>query len=414
MPQAAAHFPLADADKCVKCALCLPHCPTYRETLDEGESPRGRIALMQGFATGALEITPQLTGHLDRCLACRACEAVCPAEVPYGKLIDAAREEFLRHGHREPRLARVFAGVMRHPALLNYLHWVLWLAQRLSLHRLAYLLPHGKRLARLLPSLARPHRWRGLNAPSGAPVGQAELFLGCVARITQPTVTEASIRLLNALGYTVRIPESQGCCGALDQHAGRRAQAETLARKNLDAFAANGALLHTASGCGATLAEYPRLTDDPRAAAFSARVRDISDLLLHAPQLSQIQFKPWQARALVHSPCTLKNVLKTDKSVVECLRRIPELSVEALPASTACCGAAGSYVMNEPDTADRLADKIIAAVEKSLPTVLVTSNVGCALHLQAALKRRGLDIPLLHPLEILARQLPGTASVAAL
>ena len=57
MHQASTAFPLADADKCVKCALCLPHCPTYRESLDEGESPRGRIALMQGFATGALDIT---------------------------------------------------------------------------------------------------------------------------------------------------------------------------------------------------------------------------------------------------------------------------------------------------------------------------------------------------------------------
>src|SRR5579863_2764734 len=107
-------FPLAEADKCVKCALCLPHCPTYRVTLDEGESPRGRIALMQGLATGALEASPRLEAHLDHCLGCRACEAVCPAEVPYGKLIDATRLELRRRGHGERLGVRLFAFVMRH------------------------------------------------------------------------------------------------------------------------------------------------------------------------------------------------------------------------------------------------------------------------------------------------------------
>src|SRR5579859_3655762 len=115
-------FPLADADKCVKCALCLPHCPTYRVTLDEGESPRGRIALMQGLATGALDATPRLAAHLDHCLACRACEAVCPAEVPYGRLIDSARQVLTSRGRGEPLGARAFASLMSQPALQRLTH----------------------------------------------------------------------------------------------------------------------------------------------------------------------------------------------------------------------------------------------------------------------------------------------------
>ncbi|MGH8370940.1 MAG: 4Fe-4S dicluster domain-containing protein, partial [Gammaproteobacteria bacterium] len=109
MPITFPDFPLADADKCVKCALCLPHCPTWRETRNEAESPRGRIALMQGFATGALEITPRLAAHLNQCLGCRACEAVCPAEVPYGKLIDAAHATLQTQGQHEGWLARALA-----------------------------------------------------------------------------------------------------------------------------------------------------------------------------------------------------------------------------------------------------------------------------------------------------------------
>ncbi len=409
-------FPLADADKCVKCALCLPHCPTYRDSRDEGDSPRGRIALMQGFATGALEITPALTGHLDRCLACRACEAVCPAEVPYGRLIDAARSQLIRHGHRESMLVRLFAVCMRHPVLLYLMHLKLWCMQQLGLLKLAFMSRRLRRLARMLPPLAAPRSWPLAYGTSQAGKREVQLFLGCVARITQPQVMHATIRMLNALGYSVRIPEGQTCCGALDQHAGRTAQASALAMRNLDAFSIDTAMpvLHTASGCGATLGEYPSLVSDPRSAGFSARSRDICAFLAGQEQLERIKFKPLPASVVLHSPCTLINVLKTDKAVAELLRRIPELRLVILPYSTGCCGAAGSYVMSEPEIADRLADGIAAAVKKAHPDILVTSNVGCSLHLRAALQRHGLDIPLLHPLELLAQQLPDDSDAGAI
>jgi len=416
MLQVSTDFPLADADKCVKCALCLPHCPTYRDSRDEGESPRGRIALMQGFATGALDITPALTGHLDRCLACRACEAVCPAEVPYGKLIDAAREQLVRHGHQETRMVRLLAVCMRHPVLLRCMHVLMWLTQLLGLHKLAFMSPRLQRLAKMLPTVAIPHRWKPAYRPSHGGQQEVELFLGCIARITQPQVMRASIQLLIALGYSVRIPEGQTCCGALDQHAGRAVQASALALKNLDAFSDDAAMpvLNTASGCGATLGEYPSLVTDARAAAFSNRSQDISAFLAGQEQLKHIKFKPLPVSVLLHSPCTLKNVLKADKAVAELLRCIPELKLEILPNSTGCCGAAGSYVMSEPEIADRLADNIVAAVKKVHPAILVTSNVGCSLHLRAALQCHGLDIPLLHPLELLAKQLPDDSDVSAI
>lgn len=418
MLQPLPNFPLADADKCVKCALCLPHCPTYLDTLDEGESPRGRIALMQGFATGALEITPRLAAHLDHCLACRACEVVCPAEVPYGKLIDAARLELRRRGHGEPLKSLAFAHAMRGKNHRRFVRVVMRFSERIGLT--AFVAKSGptglRRLAKLLPVMPKPRHWKPAYIPRTKSGQSVSLFLGCIADITQPQVSAAAIGVLNALGIEVQIPPSQGCCGALDQHAGRTDQAAKLVRKNLDAFNtdANVPLLNTASGCGATLGEYTLLTNDPRAKAFSARSCDISSFLIHTQQLSHIQFKPWNATVLVHSPCTLKNVLRTDKAVVELLRCIPELRVETLPASTGCCGAAGSYVLNEPETADRLADHIVASVDKIRPAVLVTSNVGCALHLQAALQRHGLDIQLLHPVEVLARQLPDQADAQTL
>src|SRR5579859_2400894 len=403
-------FPLADADKCVKCALCLPHCPTYRVTLDEGESPRGRIALMQGLATGALDATPRLAAHLDHCLACRACEAVCPAEVPYGKLIDAARLELGRQGLGEPAGARVFAFFMTRPLLRRVSHRLLWWSGRLGL---TGFLRRSKGLGsaalrrrlELLPEVTKPRAWRKEYQPRAGSRTSASLFLGCVADITQPKVSAAAVLMLNALGVELRLPKHQGCCGALDQHAGRKAAAERLARKNLEAFSGSEAIVGTASGCLATLKDYPEILGS-YAGDFAERVQDVSEFIARHPRLHKIEFHSWKAKALVQTPCTLRNVLKTGASVPELLQRIPKLQVDSLPASLGCCGAAGSYMLTQAEQADAFAAEFAEAIAQRKPDVLVSSNVGCALHLAAALKRRGLDIPVMHPVEILAKQLP--------
>ncbi|HEY3643817.1 MAG TPA: (Fe-S)-binding protein [Gammaproteobacteria bacterium] len=400
-------FPLADADKCVKCALCLPHCPTYRVSKDEGESPRGRIALMQGMATGKLEISPALEAHLDQCLACRACEAVCPAEVPYGKLIDAARRELRDHGHGEPLKARLFAFFMRGTGRLHLLQGLLRFADRSGIH--ALLLKSGpaslKRLIRLMPAVPKPRRWDAVYAPRKSSGATVQLFLGCVADISQPQVTASAIAVLNALGVEVQIPKSQGCCGALDQHAGRSAKAAELARRNLKAFTGEAPILGTASGCTASLVEYPQVAG-PDAKGFSGRVQDLASWLAADPAVLRIEFKDWDTLALVQAPCTQRNVLKTEKAGFELLKLIPGLKLKAIPASMGCCGAAGSYMLTEPERADAFADAYADYIQGQKAGLLITSNVGCAMHLRAALLRKGIRIPVLHPVEVLALQLP--------
>ncbi|HEY1772541.1 MAG TPA: (Fe-S)-binding protein [Gammaproteobacteria bacterium] len=400
-------FPLADADKCVKCALCLPHCPTYRVSKDEGESPRGRIALMQGLVTGKLELTPRVEAHLDQCLACRACEAVCPADVPYGKLIDAGRAELRRRGHSEPLKARLFAFFMRSPARVHFLQGLLKLADRSGLS--GFMLKSGpaplRRLARLMPILPKPRRWDPAYGPRKAREEKVSLFLGCVADIAQPQVTASAIAVLNAIGVEVLIPKSQGCCGALDQHAGRADKAARLARTNMTAFVGDTPILGTATGCTASLVDYEQIAG-PEAKGFAARVEDISAWLARDTILPKVEFKPWNARALVQAPCTQRNVLKSEKSAFDLVKLIPGLVVKPIPASLGCCGAAGSYMLTEPEKADAFANAYAAHIQEQKAELLITSNVGCALHLRAALVRRGVRIPVLHPIEVLALQLP--------
>jgi glycolate oxidase iron-sulfur subunit len=362
---------------------------------------------MQGLVTGKLELTPRVEAHLDQCLACRACEAVCPADVPYGKLIDAGRAELRRRGHSEPLKARLFAFFMRSPARVHFLQGLLKLADRSGLS--GFMLKSGpaplRRLARLMPILPKPRRWDPAYGPRKAREEKVSLFLGCVADIAQPQVTASAIAVLNAIGVEVLIPKSQGCCGALDQHAGRADKAARLARTNMTAFVGDTPILGTATGCTASLVDYEQIAG-PEAKGFAARVEDISAWLARDTILPKVEFKPWNARALVQAPCTQRNVLKSEKSAFDLVKLIPGLVVKPIPASLGCCGAAGSYMLTEPEKADAFANAYAAHIQEQKAELLITSNVGCALHLRAALVRRGVRIPVLHPIEVLALQLP--------
>ncbi|HXG28475.1 MAG TPA: (Fe-S)-binding protein [Nevskiales bacterium] len=408
-------FPLADADLCVKCGLCLPHCPTYRLSRDEGDSPRGRIALMQGLATGLIGPGARLEAHLDGCLTCRSCEAVCPAQVPYGRLIDAGRAELARLRPARSRLTRILGTVLANRALRRGIGWLLWLyrASRLqALVRRLHLLGAGPlaRLESLLPSLPAPLGWKAFYPAIGTRQGAVTLFVGCVGELAERQALADGITLLTRLGYEVRVPPAQTCCGALHLHNGLPAQARDLARRNLAALADDSvAVVGSSSGCTATLREYAELL--PAAADFGRRVEDIGVFLTHAQGWERLRFRPLALTVAVHEPCTLRNVLKGAGAAHALLARIPGLRLRPLAYGTGCCGAAGSYFLTQADTADRLAADMLASVMADPPDALVSSNVGCALHLSARLRRDGRPLPVLHPVSLLVRQLePGRAA----
>lgn len=414
---AESRFPLADADLCVKCGLCLPHCPTYQISQDEGDSPRGRIALMQGLVTGLIGSSTRLETHLDGCLACRACEAVCPAEVPYGRLIDAGRAELARQQPSRSRLTRWMGTVLTHAVLRRGLGWVLWLYQISGLQHLirtGRVLGRGRlsRLESLLPPLTRPAGWQPLYPAIGDCHGRVALFIGCVSDLAERQALLDSITLLNRLGYEVQVPSSQTCCGALHQHNGMPTRAQSLAARNLSAFDQEAmAIVGTSSGCSATLREYDQLLPAASTKDFTARVQDISRFLVEARGWERLRFRPLAQTVAVHEPCTLRNVLKTSTAVYALLSKIPELRVQALADNARCCGAAGSYFLTEPDTADQLAAKKLMAIAQSKPDWLVSSNVGCALHIGAALRRSGHPLRVLHPVSLLVRQLEPAPAV---
>ncbi|MEE8342702.1 MAG: heterodisulfide reductase-related iron-sulfur binding cluster [Gammaproteobacteria bacterium] len=410
---------LSATDQCVMCGLCLPHCPTYEETRDEGESPRGRIALMQALQAGTLKDNARLALHLERCLGCRACEAMCPSQVPFGALMDQARQVLHNNNVGSKRwLHRVIAdGLVSHPERLRVATRLLRFYQRSGLRFLArrsglLSLLGAQRLDQLLPDLAPVGRWRSYYPAVTAERGQVALFLGCIAQMVDTETHTSAIRILNQFGYGVHIPQGQSCCGALQQHDGRLQAARRLAQTNLIAFQnlEVDAILSTASGCGAQLAEYSRMGfAEPRlaqqAAAFSGRVQDISAFLAGMDWPAGVEFAPLPARVAVHEPCTLRNVLKQGNAPHRLLQCIPEIELLSIADKGDCCGAAGSYFLTQPGMADRLLKHRLDALEKVRPDLVTTANVGCALYLQAGLRQRKLTLEVIHPVVLIDRQL---------
>ena len=398
----------SEADQCVKCGLCLPHCPTYIKTGDEGDSPRGRIALMQGFAEGHLPVSERLNFHLDRCLDCRACEKACPSRVQYDKLLVATRT-LMAESRPLTRGQRYGMSLITQPSKLKTLRSLLRFYQRSGLRALArhsglLKLLGIKRLEQILPTLPSTTALKALYPATGQQRGQVALFTGCLGMTLDQNTLLAAIRLLTLNGYQVHIPKTQACCGALHLHAGDHSQAQALAQQNIAAFDSTqmDALIYLSSSCGATLNEYSQHHDIK---GFAIPLMDINHFLSQIEWNPTLHFDPLPQQIAVHEPCSQRNITGDLSSTITMLKRIPEVKLTALPDNKLCCGAAGSYMLSEAEMADSLRDDKLETLQKNQSKILVSANLGCALHLAAGIRDAGTRIEVLHPIELLARQL---------
>jgi glycolate oxidase iron-sulfur subunit len=302
---------LSATDRCVKCGLCLPHCPTFTLSGIEADSPRGRISLMQAMDSPDVNWSPGLFRYLDRCLECRACEAMCPSKVPFAQLMDTARTRMEAQRQRSLLgrwLRAAGLAMLTSPARLKLLGLGLGLYRRLGLQRLISRLPglpqSLRRLNRLLPAGHSAAAVPLLNAAETR--GTVDLFRGCIASLVDPHTLAAAQRLLQQLGYRVNVPARQACCGALHQHNGEPHAATRLAQHNRVAFGdSNNPILVTASGCAAQLLDYGTLYGET---GVSQRAGDILHFLL-AHERTALQFASLAQTVAVHIPCSHRNVL---------------------------------------------------------------------------------------------------------
>lgn len=391
---------------CVHCGICLPQCPTYRVLGNEMDSPRGRLYLMRAVAEGRLVPTPAFGRHLDLCLGCRACETACPSGVPFGRLLEATRAAVAAAAPARSPWTRLLLGLVADPARLGRLLGLARLYRHSGLGRLARasgLLGRMRRLAAadaLLPEARPAPPLPELIPARGRRRGRAGLLVGCVQRHLYPGVNRDTATLLSLAGWEVVVPGRQGCCGALDLHAGRletfRERARTLAAAfpdDLDVVVSN------AAGCGAAMKEYGHWLPDDRVGAFAGRVRDVSQVLVEA----ELPLGPLPLTATYHDACHLAHAQRVRREPRALLARIPGLRLVELADSDLCCGSAGVYNLVEPEVAGRLLALKVDRIAATGAGTVVAANPGCLLQIARGCRERGLAVEVVHPVELLAR-----------
>ena len=371
---------LEDADRCVHCGMCLPQCPTYVLSRSEGDSPRGRVTLMQGLAQGQLQPdNPTLRNHLQGCLGCRSCEVVCPARVPFGALIDRTREILTGRSPWSSRARERLFGPIRNLALRRRgVRRIGALAARAARALgIRHVLPRSTRLGRVLrhtaPSLVAAPR---LPTPVPGRAVDVRLFTGCMDAFFTGPDAAAAIELLEKLDLHVDVPIGQVCCGAIDQHLGRPVEASALLQANARAFSPGDTpIVVLDSGCEAQLREHA-------GSRWRERVTSLTGYLSRLP-LEDFAWHEAPVRIALHLPCTLRNVNRETAAITELFRRLPGVEVVAAVPPHNCCGAAGTAMLTQPEIADTLGRETLDALQGHVPDIIVSPNVGCSVHLRA-------------------------------
>ena len=402
-----------DLYKCVHCGLCLSSCPTYLVTGLETESPRGRIALMTAIHEDRAVLSPQIIPHMELCLQCRACEAVCPSGVPFGRLMETTREQIYVQ-KKEPLLRRlilnvVFHHVLPYPRRLYFIGGFLRIFQRLGMIQIMRKIP-GKigQLHTQLPSLSgnffKPSKES--FKPKGKPKFRVGLLSGCVMPMTHGSTMEAAIRVLVKNKCEVVVPEAQVCCGALNLHGGDKEQAKKMAKLNLRVFSeANiDAIIVTSAGCGSTMKEYHDLLKDDSeysdiAKVMSEKVKDISEFLVELP------LDPPKGNLGIsvtyQDPCHLAHAQRITDAPRQLLRSIPGVNLIEMNSVGTCCGAAGLYSTLQPEMSLTLQRKKVESVIQSNCEIMATGNPGCAIQLKNGLASVGSEVQVKHVVDLL-------------
>jgi glycolate oxidase iron-sulfur subunit len=403
---------IATADKilraCVHCGFCQATCPTYVLLGDELDSPRGRIYLIKEMLEQGAAATAEVVTHIDRCLSCLACMTTCPSGVHYMHLVDHAR------GHIEKTYERpLMDRLMR-----RFLAYVMPYPRRFRVAMVAGVL--GKPFAPLLAAiglkpLAAAARLAPLRAPGamtetgvhpaeGVSKARVALLAGCANEALAPSITQATIRLLNRHGVEVVVAPGAGCCGSLEHHIGREAGALAKARANTDAWTREiegeglDAILITISGCGTTVKDYGFMlrTDAvyaEKAARVSSLARDISEYLaalgIAPPQ------RPAGLTVAFHSACSLQHGQRVHREPKELLATCGFV-VRDIPEAHLCCGSAGTYNIMQPEIAGRLLDRKIGNIEKTAPDIIAAGNIGCITQIAS-----GTTTPVVHVVELI-------------
>ncbi|MDS7596246.1 glycolate oxidase subunit GlcF [Agrobacterium tumefaciens] len=396
--------------KCVHCGFCTATCPTYVTLGNELDSPRGRIYLIKDMLENSRPADKEVVTHIDRCLSCLACTTTCPSGVDYMHLVDHARAH-IEKTYKRPLMDRlirnVLAFVLPYPARFRAALRLAGLARPFAgvFAKIPALKPISSMLA-LAPAKnprasasVRP----GALAVEGKRYGRVAILTGCAQPVLDPTINEATMRLLARFGIEVVVPRGEGCCGSLVHHMGREEQALVSARRNVDAWMREidedglDAIVITASGCGTTIKDYGHMLRlDPayaeKAARVSALAKDITEYL------ATLELPLRERNGLTvayHSACSMQHGQKITMAP-KLLLKAAGFTVRDPAEGHLCCGSAGTYNIMQPEISAQLKARKVKNIEATKADVIATGNIGCITQIAT-----GTDMPILHTAQLL-------------
>jgi glycolate oxidase iron-sulfur subunit len=364
--------------KCVHCGFCNATCPSYQLLGDELDGPRGRIYLIKLVLEGVAP-TAKTRLHLDRCLSCRSCESTCPSGVQYGRLADIGRaivEQKTGRGPMERLQRKALAFVLPKTGLFSFFLLLGRLAKSFLPESLKKKIPGKSESAGVWP--APRHKRRML------------VLAGCVQPALAPAINAAAARVLDRSGISLIEAPGAGCCGALRFHLNEQEAGRGDMRALIDAWwppierGEIEAIVMTASGCGSFVKEFAHhLDEDPEYREKAERISALTKDLCEVVPEREIAKKTGSGRVAFQSPCSLQHGQQL-RGKAEAL--LQEAGYELAPVADGhlCCGSAGSYSILQPELAGKLRERKLSALAAGDPGVIVTANIGCLVHLQAA------------------------------
>jgi glycolate oxidase iron-sulfur subunit len=382
-----------DLATCVHCGLCLNYCPTFRITGLETESPRGRVYLMTQWKRGELPFTEELAQHIDLCLGCRTCEAVCPSGVPYGRIIEHGRAEVERLRGRNVRsflVTQAMRQFLPHSGRLRVLGAATRVAQML---RLTGIVPPGRNLPALKGAWTPPTG--GMAHAIGERRYRVAFLNGCVMPLMYAQAHRASVRLLQLAGCEVWFPAGQTCCGALFAHNGDLEGARRLRDRNQRAFGMEefDYLVVNSAGCGSHLKDFYE--------NLGTRTRDLFEFLaevgLPAPS------REVGLKVAYQDACHLVHAQRIRRQPRQLIASLPGVNLVEMQHADICCGSAGIYNMLQPEMSRRILDEKMDDLLATGADMVVTANPGCQMQLEAGLRARGRkEVEVRHLAELIA------------
>jgi glycolate oxidase iron-sulfur subunit len=385
--------------QCVRCGLCLPHCPTYQQSKEEPESPRGRIALLAASAHAEVSWQPSVQHHIDQCLACGHCERVCPAKVRYSEILIRGRAQLLKQ-HALSWKKKCMIRLIETATLRNLCYTIISSVQTLRLWNscIAITALFSKKLSQAMQLIPTHHEPRVFLPQQHQPITPQKvlLFSGCSGKNFGQATLASAKKLLLEWGYNWLEPMPDLCCGALSAHAGLPQHRAEHTVKILNQLCHEQKIAHIilfATGCSSFSQTWSGLHP-------SIQVTDIQQFLQDHWPTRALTLNSKPLRVGVHSPCTQTNGLNNARLSYNLLSHLPNAILIPFGENT-CCGASGTYMFEHPAQAAQFAEKLLTQQLLDQCDIIVTSNIGCQLHFKNFLRKKKSFLRVCHPIELL-------------